>query len=425
MYTLLPVVANAEAFAHARVIDDRARYIKFMEAAEQYTLDMNLIVCNDDATRLILKSSTDPPGSDSKFYHYSFYSNHALKQARELANIMYSIDPDGLGHYATVLTKIPNKLMSVMVDGRELVTFTQLPKYRGVRMVDVIIPTRRPAQFLHNSQKQLMCVGAEMQLITIYASLCNPENSSSWCDILSDESRMRDIFKSEIVSKIDRASKKSETRGSGSKISVFMLDLIDTYSESAVIIGTIAADILVGDIDCTQHLQMIMEQDLKQIAEDIASSNNIEWKITNLKLPLDDRVEKLIVTHNNDIVEIYNIASFTPVPYTTHQYASSTVMVATPFAIAQFQLIDLWVSQVRAYTTKINRKRNKSTMSKIVADYYAAVAIFEKYTADKKYDMIFPLTSYFGQFADINITARRDGAASGKYYPPYMVAQRR
>jgi len=423
MYTLLPIVANAEVIAHDRVLDDRVRYIKFMEAAEQFTLDMHLIVCNNDATRLILKSSTGSDEPDSKSYHYSFYSSHAIKQARELANIMYRIDPDGLGHYATVLTKIPNKLIVVMIDGRELVTFIQLPKYKGVRMIDVIIPTRRPAQFLHNSQKQLMCVGSDMQLISIYASLCNPENSSLWCDILSDESRMRDIFKSEIVSKIDRASKKSHTRGGGSKISVFILDLIDTYSESAVIIGTIAADILVGDIDVTQHLQLIMKQDLKQIAEDIASSNNIEWKITNLKLPLDDRMEKLIVTHNNDIVEIYNIASFTLVPYTTHHYASSIVMVATPFAIAQFHLIDLWASQVRVHTTKINRKRSKSTMSKIVADYYAAVAIFEKYSADKKYDMVFPLTSYFGQFADININARRDGVASGKYYPPYLVAQ--
>src|SRR5262245_54073200 len=123
MYSQLDAVGDAEARAESVALEDRMRYKAFVEAAERFAAANGLVVGGPAATRLLLGDPGDPAapppvGLDS--FQYDFYSGRAPALARALGDAMYDLDPQGLGHYTTVLTKVPGYHLTVAVDGRDL-----------------------------------------------------------------------------------------------------------------------------------------------------------------------------------------------------------------------------------------------------------------------------------------------------------------
>ena len=163
MYEGFDVIAAAEEEARATALKDRLRYRKFVEAAERFAAANDLIVSGGSATRLLLADGGPgsgrprPPEVGLDSFQYEFSSGQAVSGARALGDALYAVDPQGLGHYVQVLTKIAGTVFTIEVDGRLMFTVTALPVYRGVKTADVVIPSTRPAQFAEGVK--LACMG--------------------------------------------------------------------------------------------------------------------------------------------------------------------------------------------------------------------------------------------------------------------------
>ncbi len=196
----LPVVEPAEELAEKASLADRSPYRHLMEVAERFAVEAGLVVSGRAATRLLLGDPADPSrpppvGLDS--FQCEYVGSDAPRQAKALADAIWEAEPLGLGHYAMMLSKVPGKLMVVLANGRALFTVQSLPTLRGVPAADILVPSRRPAQFARDDTGApllLPCVGPELQLIGTYAALANPSKASSWGDLLSEEAALRALY---------------------------------------------------------------------------------------------------------------------------------------------------------------------------------------------------------------------------------------
>ena len=281
MYSRLEVVEDAEHRAEAAAFKDRMCYEKFIEAGEQFAAKHGLIVCGRAATRLLLSapeaSESSPPilGLDS--FQYDLFSGQAPAHARALGDAMYQLDPQGLGHYTTVITKVTDYLLTVAVDGRDLFTVTALPPYRGIRLVDIVNPSTRPAQFAKDSNGaplRLLCTGPELQLIGVYMMLCNPAKAANWGELLETEAGLRGLFGQEIRAKIEAAVARVGGAARLSAAEPLYRILRDKYAAgpSRVLIGPAAIALLTGkSVIGEERLQVItagrLDGDAQEIVE--------------------------------------------------------------------------------------------------------------------------------------------------------------
>lgn len=207
----LPVVEPAERLAEKESLADRMVYRGLMEAAERFAAGAGLIVRGRAATRLLLGDPADtdrPPPIGLDSFQYEFFSAEAPRQAKALADALWEAEPEGLGHYATMLSKVPGQLMLVLADGRALFAIQSLPPLRGAPLAEVVGPVRRPAQFARAGTGEplaLLCVGADLQLIETYAALSSPAKAAEWGGLLSVEAALRGLYESEAEEKHARA----------------------------------------------------------------------------------------------------------------------------------------------------------------------------------------------------------------------------
>ena len=210
----LPVVGPAEELAEKASLADRMVYRGLIEAAERFAAGSGLVVCGRSATRLLLGGADGLPplvGLDS--FQYDFACADAPRQAKALTDALWATDPEGLGHYAMMLSKIPGQLMLVLANGRALCTVQSLPTLRGVPIARVLSPSKRPAQFARDeagAPLALPCLGPDLQLIGTYAALANPAKAESWPDLLSEEAALRALYLREAEARRALAIARSE-----------------------------------------------------------------------------------------------------------------------------------------------------------------------------------------------------------------------
>lgn len=214
MYSAIDAAGIAEASAEKAVMDDRLRYAPFFEAAERVAHDRGMTVGGDAGVLLLLGHELGPDD-----FLYEFFSDGALADARALADAVYAADPGGLGHYANMRTNTPQKDFTITVDERPLFRVKALAVVRDARSADVVVPTLRPAYFAKDSggePLELQCMGAELQLIGVYAALTNPARASGWERLLRVEDALRKLFVAETRGKFahvvggGRAAKKDD-----------------------------------------------------------------------------------------------------------------------------------------------------------------------------------------------------------------------
>lgn len=418
MYTQ-DVIDEAEDLAEAVAVEDRMHYSAFIEAGEQFAAENELVI--SDPTALL---DTDAQISIDSF-QYKFYSRHAALHARNLGDLMWKLSPDGLGHYTSVITKVASYILIVTVNGRDLFTITALPTYRGVQSADILLTNSCPARFAKNSDGtplMLLCIGPEVGLLSIYASLCNPALSSSWVENLLLESKLRTRYIS-----TDNVSKR---RISGEP-PYYLMKYIS--GPGRVLIGPAAIAALVdkrqpGD----ERLQIITVTPLEQEAKEITALIDGEtvWKIENLKIPSDHRVQRLTVHMIVDgrreaLIDVYNSAAFDLIPYTVVKINHTDVKIGTPFVLMRYRLIDMWTIQILIRMNAIDANYAKKVLSDMrnnfstIATYYTS--IYDAGDIDK----ILPYKSYIGRLEDPELALKRAAQASAKYYAPYLPAARK
>lgn len=470
MYSRLDVVEDAEGRAEAAAFKDRMRYEKFIEAGEQFAAKHGLIVGGPAATRLLLGSPEDaaaPPDLGLDSFQYDLFSGQAPAHARALGAAMYQLDPQGLGHYTTVLTKVAGYLLTVAVDGRDLFVVTALPAHRGIRTADVVIPSERPAQFAKGSDGaplRLLCTGPEIQLIGIYAALCNPAKASGWGDLLVTEASLRALFSQEIRAKI--ASAVARVGGAHPTATRLHRILRDKYvtGPSRVLIGPSAIALLTGkSVAGEERLQVITAGRLDGDAQEItalakAAGAEVAWKIDDPKIPTNPRLRRMTVHivvggRREPVLDVYNSAAFDLVPYVTlapparrggrarrerpaetpaDRGPPATLKIGTPFVLMRYRLIDMWTMQVLIQMGAVNAGFAKTVLNGMLAGYEAAAVHYEKLLAGAARDpegaahQLMPMASYIGRLEEPELALKRaaQSRSGARFYPPYLPASR-
>lgn len=436
MYTLLDIVADAEARASGSALKDRMRFAKFIEVGERFAAEHGLIVGGAAATRLLCGTGDPAPTLDS--FQYDFFSPTAPSHARALGDAMWQADPDGLGHYTTVLSKVPGYLLTVMVDSRPLFTVTSLPTHRGIRMADVVVPSECPAQFARDKAGQplrLQCAGPEIQLISVYAALCNPARASDWDQLLETEEKLRALFGREIRKKLAKAVGRAALKMAlaaplaGRPVAARAYALLrDKYATGPgrVLVGPAAIALLAGTpVPGEERLQVASAGSLEAEAAEIialmkAAGLEGGWRIDDPKIPTDPRLRRLTVhlavgDRREPILDVYNSAEFDLVPYVTHgavvggrraaearrgkdrrdkdrrearrdrrtavnpikNNVPAALKIGTPFVLMRYRLVDIWTMQVLLRMGAINAGFVHSVLNGMLAGYDTIVAYTE------------------------------------------------
>jgi hypothetical protein len=477
MYSRLEVVEDAERRAEAAAFKDRMCYEKFIEAGEQFAAKHGLIVCGPAATRLLLSNPEDsessPPilGLDS--FQYDLFSGQAPAHARALGDVMYQLDPQGLGHYTTVITKVTDYLLTVAVDGRDLFTVTYLPPYRGIRLVDIVNPSTRPAQFakdINGAPLRLLCTGPELQLIGVYMMLCNPAKAANWGELLETEAGLRVLFGQEIRAKIEAAVTRVGGAARLPAAKPLYRTLRDKYAAgpSRVLIGPAAIALLTGkSVAGEERLQVITAGRLDGDAQEIvalakAAGIEVAWKIDDPKIPTDPRLRRMTIhavlgRRREPLLDVYNSAAFDLVPYVTLASAAlwpgaalrrgeragrenapatsgppATLKIGTPFVLMRYRLIDMWTLQILMQMGVINAGFAKATLNGMLSGYNAAAAHYESMLASAAHDpegashQLMPLTAYIGRLEDPELALKRaaQSRTGARFHPPYLPASR-
>jgi len=478
MYTRIDVVHDAEVRATKFAEADRERYRSFMEAGEHHADKLGLIVGGAAATRLLLGDPADesaPPPTTLDSYYYEFYSGTAPADARALGKIMYQLDPDGLGHYTTVLTKVTNYLLTVDVDGRTLFAITALPSHRGLNTADVVMPSYRPAQFARDSNGvplQLACTGPEIQLMSLYAALSNPAEASAWTQHMRAEQKLRAIFVREIRVKIAEAV--SQVRGGASASTAKLVTLLrDRYATGPgrVVIGPVAVALMTGvPLKSDARLQVIAVSTLDSEARDIAAiaktaGVEVQWTINNPNIPTDPRLRRMTVSaiaagRREPILDVYNTGAHEVVPYVLvndvvtggrnrprtrdrsrghkrdrsqsgERAPSGDLKLGTPFVLLRFRLADMWTMQVLMRMKVVSANYANSVLLDMLADYNQLVSLYESLVATAEHggsgaaSTLFPLGAYVGRLEHAQLALKRAAQKNPrtKYFsPPYMPA---
>ncbi|GFR90196.1 BA71V-K421R [Elysia marginata] len=324
------------------VMRDRERFIPFFEAAEQYAYKHELLVGGDTATRLLLGR---PPGPED--YFYELYSCRALEDARALTFIFYKLAPEGLGHYANMMTCIPRKEFSINIDERPLFRIKALEVHRGARAADVIVPSIRPASFACGPGKKplpLRCMGPEIQLMGVYAALSDPARAGEWPSFLNAEERLREMFTNEVRNKIREVGGGAEEeegpeefstsdlktalaaeyvpRSGHAAVGAYAVSALESKSRNA----PKDAALVLRNNGSVARLQLVTSNSFteeERVVRQIASrfGLNVQYTENELKVPTDARLRRMTMyvlrpgERRESFLDIYNSGEHELVPF--------------------------------------------------------------------------------------------------------------
>ena len=349
MYLRIGVVEAAERTAIAFAQVDRERYRPFLEAAERFAASSGLIACGQGAatmlmgtTRASAQAPSQAPAHDLQDYHYDFYSSRGFMVAKELADIIYDADPEGLGHYTTLITNIPHHNWKIMVDGRPMFTITAIsPQLRSMCSV------QRPARF--DSAINLAVIRPELALLDIYRDLCDPTQLGEIGNLLTLESKLRSEFLQRLPVGL-RENRAVSGPTLARPIAEYRTRLLKEFvpGPGRLLIGAAALR-----LEGSDTLQVVSAEAFDAEAEAVALIGkglglSVAAHTAAMNLPGDVRLQRLTLTVASTqnpvvIMEIYNLALYELVPYVNR----GPLRVGSPFVILRFLLMQLWMLRSR------------------------------------------------------------------------------
>lgn len=456
MYSQLDAVGDAERRAEALAFQDRLRYVPFFKEAERFAAENGLVIGGEAATRLLLGGPDDPPPLTLDSFQCDFYSGHAVAHARALGDAAHAVDPEGLGHYTAVLAKVAGHSYEVAVDGRPLFTVTALPAHRGVQTAKVVIPTERPAQFARDAggrPLRVACMGPEIQLMRVYATLCDPGQADAWGRLLETEASLRALHGREARAKIAEAVARAAGGAAGGGRARFMRAVYESYAAGPdrVLVGPAALALLRGrGADLGARLQVVAAGSLEAEAQELAAlakrhGLDAQWAVNDPKIPTDPRLRRLTLylaegRRREPLLDVFNAAGHELVPYAKLGGSSGgggdggggwqppRLKVGTPFAIMRFRLADMWTVQVLMQMGAVEAGYARGLLHGMLADFEAAAAHYEQALAGGAApEQLLPVTAYVGRLEDAGLALRRAAQNQPKprFYPPYYPAASR
>jgi hypothetical protein len=399
---------------------DRLPYEKFIKAGEIFAAENNLIVAST-------------PGISSNKYQYEFYSDRVVKDSKKLAETIYDLDPDGLAHYTVLITKIVNSIMTISVDSRELFRIKSLPVIRGVKLTTLIDKVKIPAQFAKDGNGdpiQLLCIGHNMQLMSIYKILINPLNAANWNEIIPLEATVR----AAVIAAAGTATVSGTAPRPNSKQIELMNIIMKKYAAGfgRVLIGTKAIEVMgITPPVIANKLQFICSNNIESEAEYIMNllptdELTFHWKIDELNNPYFPKFRRLTLHYEEKgyrhlFLDVYNSAEFTAIPYNVHP---SGVRIGSMFVLLLFKLIDILSIQILAGMDRISEKHSSQLYGNLMNEFQIISS-----KEEKDITALFPLT-YVGFHENEDLAQLRNMQALKEsrhipFYPLMHLAHRR
>ena len=424
-------LAAAEWAASLASRKDRARFDRFFAAIESFASENDLIVGGLAAIRLLLAAepptgalgglrppslknganggpgAAPPRGPDLDSYFYELYSAAPVDDAKALAQRLYALDPDGLGHYAAMLTRVPGKELVISLAGRDLAVVRGLASHKGVRVLDLVLPSVRSGQFAGaQASPRLLCFGPELSLMSVVAALCDPSRASEWPPLLTTEAKLRSFYlaehrsrTTEFLKKLGGRRPKGGDRTAPLKAQL-VVALVETLAgidaradvaEPRVLVGGFSfapgpkspdafpgaqgscpgseAPILLGRIQLVTPNKMAAEAaTIQTIAARVfaaagARGATIQTLVHNPAIPTEARLRRLTVylqsgASREPLADVFNAAEYGLVPFVptcvtlaargSASGARVQIRLGTPFAQMRFQLINIWTMRLQA-----------------------------------------------------------------------------
>jgi len=345
MYTRIDVVSAAEKAATTTIQKDRDRFYPFFEAAERLASRESLIVCGQSAIKMLTASDVlqdvlqDVPQDVP--LQYDFYSTRGFMMARDLANVIYDADPEGLGHYTTLVTSIPHQHWKISVDGRPLFTVTAIPTLvKNACSVDSM-----PA--LIDPSNMLQVIRPELALIDIYRDLSNPALMEDFKSLWASQETLRIEFLNKLPDP-NMPSAEFLARPVAEFRNKLLKNFITGYGR--VIVGTSA---LLPD-NKTSRLQIVTSNSFDNETEEVVNiakklGLNIGAHVVDINYPGDTRLKKLMISvigegRSITVLEVFNLAQYELVPFKSEKLSS--IKVATAFVLMRLLLVELWASRL-------------------------------------------------------------------------------
>jgi hypothetical protein len=406
MYRHLDVVGAAEKLASAKALEDRALYRPFLSAAEEFAAETGLIV-SGAAARLLLLSA---PAASVTDYRYDFFTDRGFAHARELTDRLYQVDPDGRGHYTTLITNVPHFNWSILIDNRLMFTVTALPVRHGVATRDLISTVSRPALF--TSALSLLCTSYDLALIELYRDICDPLQMADVPSLLALATQVR----AELAAPAGKpAPPPAHPAGALNKL---RQRLVDEFipGPGRVQIGQAA---VTGERDAARcgRLQIVSAEDLDReaaavVALGAGTGYTLASHVEDPKLPGNSRLRRLSVyvqgaQGRTPLIDIYNCAQFELVP----------------FVLMRFLLIDLWF-------TRLHVAQNRATVDWLTHLFREAARQSERALAAAEFESLIGAADYIGRAETVEVALKRTAQAALKasdggrphFYVPYMPA---
>ena len=425
---------------------DREQYTKYLKIIEEFASDHKLILGGDEGILLLI-------GDVSLIEQYTFYSDDAVRLTRELANEIFHSDPKSYGYVTSVISKIPDYLIQLNVNCRQLAGVFIINYTKGISVEKIILPSKVKGPY---SGKELYCLSPEIQLISLYSKLINPAFASDWEKLLGYEDKLRKLFTStisggRIFDSIESHQKFSCTNDDcicheecfqenitdggadaiddvsitigGMSQSNFDIvkDIIIKYLSSSerILVGQLA---IYGMNKNSKRIQVVscepLEKDIELI-KSLGLQHDIVFQelFDNPKIPIDPKLRKVtlsIITKDRrePVIDIYNCGAYELLSYDLDEDLS--IKFGSKFTIAKFRLVDLWIIKLILEMEKISREFANSIINEIIIDYKY---LFSSYAISAD---IYKDIKFCGHLEDREISLKR--LMSDKKYPYYYPA---
>jgi hypothetical protein len=427
MYRGVDVVGLAVEEARAAALRDRARFDPFVRAAEEFAAARGLVLGGGGATRLLGGEAGDP----LEAYRLDFLSDRAPRAARDLADALYAVDPGGLGHYTTLMTKTPDVFFEISVDGRAMFSVAAFPVHRGVRTADLasFVPgDARLARGADGRPLRLLCLGPELQLMGVYAALCNPARAQEASALLATEAALRARLPREGPRSAEggrggRARSRERPRGGpapgerprggpapgggprgtrpqgpggeGSRprgAAAFREALLAEFAAGPgrALVGAAGAALLAGRPPPPGRLQLVSVDSLELEAAAVRALGarlgvEVQTAVNDPKVPTDPRLRRLtahLVTPPSPqraggkeaVLDVFNLAAHELVPFLV---AADGLRVGTPFVLMRLRLVDAWTMLVLRAMGAVPEGFAAAARREALAGFAAAERLYE------------------------------------------------
>lgn len=444
------VVAVAVEFAKGEAMKDRTQYARFMECIERFAAGARLVIGGRAATQALLGAAA--PDIDSFFFE--LFSDRAHEHSRKLAKALYEVDPDGLGHYTTLITRVPDGEYLITVDGRDLVRISGLAigKRRESSTLGHLMPSTRPGIF--DPKVKLQYMGPEVQLMGIYASLCDPSAASTWEGALADEAKLRQVMMGEIHAKIKQfatagaADAPSDNASWQTRRDAFADAILRAFGAGPgrVLIGDLAISSVTKSSSGRHAMQFVTSNRLEdeRLALAKLATNfrlTIHGATDNPNVPQDARLRKLTVYvdghpqgRTDPIVYIFNSANHELVPYVEGAGALAGLRVGTPFVVLRFRLVEMWTVQLIQRMGHIPAAYARAILADLVSDVAAvggaldhSLAALAAKPTESAMEAILPLYNFIGRLESAELARKRRAETEKRqkkaFHPPYYPAK--